>query len=76
MALAAAGMAGVMAAAAYEMWAGNLGQATGRFRVGPFAEGPDLGPSAKIFYFFKNFLCRGPLARPSAKIKFFFVFLA
>ena len=39
-------------AAAYEMWAGILGQAAGRFRVGPFAEGPDPGPSAKIFHFF------------------------
>ena len=76
MALAAAGMAGVVAAAAYEMWTGILGQAAGRFRVGAFAEGPDPGPSAKIFYFFLNFLCRGSLARPSAKIKFFFVFLA
>ena len=73
MALAAAGMAGVVAAAAYEMWAGILGQAAGRSRVGPFAEGPDPEPSAKIFYFLKyslpraigqalgkDPLCRGP----------------
>ena len=31
---------------------------------------PAVKHSAKIFYFFKKFLCRGSLARPSAKIPF------
>ena len=41
------------------------------FRFWVFAEGPDLGPSAKMFLFFKKkILCRVPLAQHSAKTVF------